>query len=161
MPTSGETQQALSRLLSDELQSARELQRTLDQEFDALSQGEADRITEITAQKQLQTLRLGQHLQARDRFLAEHKLPAGQQGTDAIVKRLPADAAAANLWQELQSVGRRLRERNEVNGGIIAHGQRHVRQALAILSGQSGTGDTYGPEGTSCPGQLSQALAKA
>lgn len=161
MPVSVEKLQVLARLLSDEIESARRLLLTLKQELDALRQGDADSIAEITAQKQRQTLELAQCLESRDHFLAQHALPSGQRGTEAIIDQLPAEAQASVLWRELQSVGRQLRDHNEVNGGIIAHGQRHLRQAVAILSGQSGRGDTYGPEGTCRNGQLSQALAKA
>lgn len=161
MSISGEKQQVLTRLLAAELKSARQLQMTLNQEFEALSKGDADGIAEIIAQKQCQTLELAQHLQSRDTFLAGLALPAGQPGTEAIIAQLPADTQASNLWRELQSAGQRLRDSNEVNGGMIAHSQRHLQQAVAILRGQAGRGDTYGREGAHRPGRLSQSLAKA
>ena len=161
MPISSTQHQALSHLLSTELESARVLLRTLEQEFAALSRGDAESIAEATAEKQRQTLRMGQHLQMRDRFLSDNACSGGQQGTDALIAQLPVDAGAAILWRDLQQVALQLRDKNEINGGIIAHGQRHLRQAVAILSGQSVNGDTYGPQGNRCAGQPSQAFAKA
>lgn len=155
------TQQRLSQLLAAELTEARNLADTLDLEYEALCLGDAEQIARIAVQKQQQTVKMAGLLQQRDSFLVSSALPPGRQGMDQLTGRLPTDSAALGIWRELRQFADELRKKNEVNGSIIAHSQRHLDQAVAILSGQTGTGDTYGPRGKHCAGQVSQALAKA
>lgn len=151
----------LSQLLAAELAEARNLAATLDLEYEALCLGDAQQIIRIAEQKQQQTVKMAALAQQRDGCLASSSLPPGRRGMAQLAARLPADSAALDKWRELRRLTDQLRNKNEVNGSIIAHSQRHLEQAVAILSGQTGTGDTYGPRGKHCAGQSSQALAKA
>ena len=150
----------LLQLLSAELESARNLLQLLEQEHQVLVKGEAEAIRSISEQKQAQIRLLGEQLLLRDRFLAAHQLPAGKQGTDLFIEQAPASSEIEKCWSQIQELATQLNDRNEVNGGIVALAQRHVRQALNILTCHTEQNTTYGPAGQQT-GRSPQSLAKA
>jgi len=149
----------LQRLLSAELESARELLQLLAQEHQILIKGEADAIRSISELKQAQIKLLGDQLLMRDRFLLAQQLPVGKRGTDIFIQQVAESSAIEKCWHQLQELAAQLNDRNEVNGGIVALAQRHVRQALNILTCGSEQNDTYGPAGQHS-GRSPQSLAK-
>ncbi|MCB1829592.1 MAG: flagellar protein FlgN [Gammaproteobacteria bacterium] len=159
LPVSTSDSRQLLQMLAAERKTAGELLRLLEQEHRVLVQGEAEAIRSISLQKQAQINQLGEQLQQRDRFLAVRALPAGKAGTDLIVELLPADSEIDECWRQLQALAAQLNDRNEVNGGIVALAQRHVRQALNILTCHTEQNTTYGPAGQQT-GRMPQSLAK-
>ena len=154
--------QHLSRLLGREIDCARELLQTLALEYQALTQADTDRIESVAADKRLQLQQLQQCLLEQDRLLQRlGSTGAGPQGIERLlVQASPRDGLHAQ-WEELRAVTRQLREQNEINGGIVSLGQRHVRQALELLTGRSSDGDTYGPGGGRRSTPAPKTLAKA
>ncbi|MCB1752185.1 MAG: flagellar protein FlgN [Gammaproteobacteria bacterium] len=160
LPAAKEDAGRLSKLLAVELESARTLLHILEQEHQALVNGESEEISAISEQKQTHIKSFGEQLLLRDRFLTGHQLPTGSAGTDLFVEQVPADSELALRWRQMQELAVRLNDCNEINGGIVALAQRHVRQALNILTCHTEQNSTYGPAGQQM-GRSPQSLAKA
>lgn len=161
MPLTPRQPQQLASLLSAEIACAQDLLQILEQEYQALTQAQTDQIESISAAKQQQMQQLQQRLLERDRFLLRLSLAPGKRGMDLYLKQTPPQHHSQSLWEELQALARRLREQNEINGGIVSLGQRYVQQALNLLTGRSSSGDTYGPAGGHRSAHQAQTLAKA
>ena len=149
----------LLRLLSAELESSQKLLQLLEQEHQVLIKGDAEAIHAISRQKQVQIQLLGEQLLARDRFLATHQLPAGNEGAELFIEQSAESSEIKQCWNQIQQLATQLNDRNEVNGGIVALAQRHVRQALNILTCHTEQNSTYGPAGQRS-GRSPQSLAK-
>ena len=151
----------LTHMLPAELECARQLLDTLAVEHQALIRGDADSISAASSLKLQQMQRFQHLLSERDRILIKFGFPPGKEGTDAILSSGPADAATLENWEELKKMAVRLRDSNDLNGSIVALGQRHVQQALDILIGRAEENQTYGPAGDRSKGHRSNSLAKA
>jgi len=149
----------LMQLLSAELERARNLHQTLEQERQILVKGDPSAIRSISEKKQAQISALGEQLLLRDRFLAAHQLPAGKEGTELFIKQMADGSGVEKCWNQIQQLAIELNDRNEVNGGIVALAQRHVHQALDILTCQTEKNPTYGPAGQQT-NRSPQSLAK-
>ena len=161
MDLTSEHHQIFCRSLQEELKTGRELLQVIEQEHEFLIQGDPEEIEAASNQKRQRVQQLQRQVSERDQFLAQHSFPAGKEGMESLLQQTPPDSPARRYWQELQLLATMLQKQNEINGGILALGQRHIRQALEILTGQMGASLTYGPEGNHRPGCNSQSLVKA
>ena len=152
---------SLSQMLPAELDCARKLLDTLAVEHAALIRGDADSISAASSLKLQQMKEFQCLLSERDRFLVRLGFPTGKEGIEALLESSTADHPTRENWAELQKIALRLRDGNELNGGIVALEQRHVQQALDILTGRAGEDQTYGPAGSRSNGHQSNSLAKA
>ncbi len=147
MQLSAQDQQRLSVLLQSELEAILQLQQLLEQEYQILSSSENPEQIEQISQEKLTLLKQVDQLFAnRQRFLQELGL---QESTtlEALISRLPADCELASQFAKLQDAAKEVHRQNQINGGIVTHGQRYVRQTLDILHGKTEALQTYGPEG--------------
>lgn len=151
----------LSQILPAELDCARKLLDTLAVEHAALIRGDADSISAASSLKLQQMKEFQRLLSERNRFLARLGFPPGKEGTEALLESGPTDHATRENWEELQQLALRLRDGNDLNGGIVALEQRHVQQALDILTGRAGETQTYGPAGGRSAGHQPNSIAKA
>ena len=154
-------EQIFCQFLQRELATGQELLKVVKQEQESLIEGDPEQIEAASNRKRQQVLELQQQVSERDRFLKQLALPTGRRGTSILVQQLAPESLAQKYWGELQQLAARLQKQNEINGGIMALGQRHVRQALELLTGQTGASLTYGPEGNHRPGRNTQSLLKA
>ena len=148
------------RLLSAELGSAEQLMRVLEREHQLLIQGDADEIRAVSREKQTLVREMTQQLLVRDRFLERLGLPTGNEGAGRFIECADTAAGLQQIWQQIGRLAPQLHDQNEINGGIVAAAQRHVREALNILIDQNEQCPTYGPGG-SAAGRSPQSLAKA
>lgn len=137
----------LLQLLSAELQSAESLFELLQQEHRLLISGEAEAIQNISARKHAQIKQLSEQLLTRDRFLKTLQLPRGKEGIELFIQLTEESGSIRRCWEQIQKLAAELRDRNEVNGGIVTLAQRHVRQALNLLTCHSENNTTYGRAG--------------
>lgn len=151
----------LSQMLPAELECARKLLDTLAAEHAALIRGDADSISAASSLKLRQMKEFQCLLSERNRYLARIGFPPGKEGTEALLESGPVDRPTRENWEELQKMALRLRDGNDLNGGIVALEQRHVQQALDILTGRVGENQTYGPAGGRSSGHQPNSLAKA
>ena len=152
---------ALSEMLPAELECAGKLLDTLAAEHAALIRGDADAISAASSLKLEQMKAFQCLLSERNRYLARFGFPPGREGTEALLESGPADRPTRENWEKLQKMALRLRDGNDLNGGIVALEQRHVQQALDILTGRVMENQTYGPAGGRGSGHQSNSLAKA
>ncbi|PLY16610.1 MAG: hypothetical protein C0631_03160 [Sedimenticola sp.] len=148
-------------ILTVELESAQKLDKILDKEHRALTSGDPEQILAAADDKQRQMQETLKFLTERNRFLQSLQLSPGKTGSEQFLDRLPADVPARALWQEIEALAHVLRDKNEINGGIVSLAQRHTRQALDILSGKMYSSDTYGKGGERQSGPSSPPIAKA
>lgn len=137
----------LLQLLSAELQSAESLLDLLQQEHQLLISGEAEAIRAISVKKHTQIQLLSEQLLTRDRFLKTLQLPNGKEGIELLIQQSGGSSPLARVWEQVQKLAAELHDRNEINGGIVALAQRHVRQALNLLTCHSEQNSTYGRAG--------------
>ena len=161
MGLSNALQVELSSHLEAELGCARTLLVTLEREYAALTGSDPEEIEQVTSRKQQHMVEMTALLAHRDHFLKQQGLSPGKAGTEELISHTSDDSVAARNWQALQKVASKLQRRNETNGGIIAMGQRHVKQALDIITGHTGESNTYGREGNQQARRSPQTLAKA
>jgi len=153
---------SLSQMLPAELDCARKLLDTLAAEHAALIRGDADAINSASTLKLQQMKAFQCLLSERDRFLVRLGFSPGKEGTEALLESGPADHPTRENWEELQKTALRLRDGNDLNGGIVALEQQHVQQALDILTGRTGGEEqTYSSAGGRSNGHQSNSLAKA
>ncbi len=161
MRLSNDQKETLARLLTTELAEATRLLEILQREVDILGRKEPDPLEAVSKEKLSQMQRLARQLVERDRFLTGIGLPKGKTGTDLLLQGMPREHELVARWSELLRLGDQLKKQNEINGNIVAVSQRHIRQALDILSGKTGTPQLYGREGETHSAAQRNSLAKA
>jgi flagellar biosynthesis/type III secretory pathway chaperone len=122
------------RLLAAELDGARRLLAVLQREQQVLTGRDSEAVEQCAQDKHQALGALQQLALARRRFTAT--LAAGT---------LPDECAPT--WRALEQALAELRRLNEVNGALVQRRLQHTRRALAILRGQSGDNEVYGPRG--------------
>jgi len=146
------THQRLAEVLDREIETARALAATLDEERTALTGVSADAVTAIAAQKIERLVRI-ETLETQRRELcaaASISLPNRRRGMPPLMADV-SDAitgvsdAIAERWQVLLDLIAGCRSANEVNGYIINARRGQVGQLINLLRG--GASVTYGPHG--------------
>ncbi|MES9903442.1 MAG: flagellar protein FlgN [Sedimenticola sp.] len=150
----------LLRLLSMELQCTENLSTVLKQEHLALTESDPDQIIAISERKKVLIEQMGRHLADRQGFLASLGLNSDRKSVDTLLGSLPEAEAAYAVWRQLMEMAAQLNKSNQINGGIITLGSRHIRQTIDILTGNQSAGDTYNPKGRQSD-TTSRSLARA
>ena len=147
-----DTHQRLAGVLDREIETARALAATLDEERTALTGLIADAVTAVASQK-IELLARIETLEAQRRELcdaASISLPNRRHGRTPLITGM-SDAIAgvsdaiAEQWQVLLELIAGCRIANEVNGYIINARRGQVGQLINLLRG--GAPVTYGPRG--------------
>ncbi len=150
----------LTRLLNTELQCANGLISLLEREHQALTGSDPEQIIAISEEKQTRLGQMQQHLADRQGFLGSLGLKGDRETVEALLHQQTNADTLQQTWQQLMTTATRLSNNNQVNGGIITLGHRHIKEALGILTGHNSSNDTYGPEGRQGD-PTSRSLAKA
>jgi flagellar biosynthesis/type III secretory pathway chaperone len=130
-----------------ELKEVRSLRQLLDQEYEILSSADdPSRIEQISVEKLELIRRVDNLFGIRNRFLQEAGLSTADD-LQSLLDELPATSELAQRFGALEEAVKEMHRQNQINGNIVSHGQRYVRQTLDILHGKSETLQTYGPEG--------------
>ncbi len=147
MQLTHEQRGVLSSLIAAELEMARAMLDLLKSEHEVLNAGDPDAIKSASTSK-LEHMRLmEQNINGRNRLLQELGLSTDEHGIEEAVTAIGSDSQLQANWNELKSIAKQLQRQNEINGNIIAIGQRRVKQALDILSGKDGLTGTYSQQG--------------
>jgi flagellar biosynthesis protein FlgN len=147
--------------LDAELAAALELLKTLEDERTALKGTDAQALDRAGALKVAALARFEQLEQKRrligrahglksdDRAAFEHWIDAldRQTSSQAPGTLIRPGATLQATWRRLLELTGQCRDANQVNGLIVSHRQRQIRQLLGLLRGAGGA-DTYGPSGT-------------
>lgn len=147
MQLTSEQRGTLSSLIVSELEMAKTMLGLLKSEHAVLVAGDPEAIKSASNQK-LEHMRLmEQNINSRSRFLQQLGLSSDEQGIEDAVAAIEQDNKLHSNWNELKATAKQLQKQNEINGGIIAIGQRRVKQALDILSGKESLTGTYSQQG--------------
>ena len=133
-------------LLDREIELARSLAMTLDEEKIALT-GNAPQVVEDKAAEKMRLFRGIEQLESERRSLCDN--PAAPGNATTVVAR----------WRSLMQLLAGCRAANELNGHIIRVRQHQIRQLIDIVRGQQAP-LTYDPQGKSFAKAL-RALARA
>ena len=147
MQLTQQQREALASLINNELEMANTMLELLKREHAALTAENPDSI-KTTSQQKLEHMQLmEQNIGQRNRFLQELQLSADEQGIEDAVTAAGQNSQLNTNWNKLKQIAKELQKQNEINGGIIAMGQRRVKQALDILSGKENLTGTYSQQG--------------
>ncbi|WP_029135060.1 flagella synthesis protein FlgN [Sedimenticola selenatireducens] len=160
MNLSAEQQNRLSQIISTELNCAHSLAEILQREQNALKSHDPEQVLDISREKQQTVDQMQECGRQRDRLLTSLGVAGGSTGINKLIQTNSA-ATCAGLWRQLEAIAGKLREQNEINGGILALSQRHNKQALDLLCGRTDSRNTYGARGQHNQDQSGHSLAKA
>lgn len=124
------------------LHGLNELKPLLEQEQQALTGRDAERVERIAADKLALLRQLEQSVQARDRLQTAAGVGPGIDGGRRLVLAV-ADDALQSDWNALDALAHEVARLNEDNGRLVQQAQRDTRNALGILTGRSAQDDTY------------------
>ena len=144
----------VEQLLQREIDCARKLVHTLDQEYASLMQRDVDRLEAIVSQKRDIVTELESLGQQRDALLTV---------TTTADPTIPfnGDKRLSNLWDELKSLAQQCQDKNRVIGGIVEIGYRQSKQALDILHGVTANSELYDRSGRTTKPGASHPIIKA
>ena len=150
----------LQRILDRSLECANRLLDLLRDERSALQSQDTEQLRAVTASKEQCVQRL-ESLEAERRSLCA---AAGHGGNKAGMKDMLAwcdrSSAVTRAWNRLLQRIRQCDALNQTNGAVGRVRYEHVMSALAVLSGNSGGGALYGPEGEQTGRLERRALAR-
>lgn len=135
--------------LKAEIEALHQFVIILQSEQNALTEGNIDRLLEISRTKSEQVVRLSQ-------LSTSHFSNQGNVATipDEIARTLhEADPdgqyALAQNWEKLLELAKQAKYLNDMNGAMIEVQVKHNQQALAILQEAATQNSLYGPDGHS------------
>lgn len=147
--------QAMAEILADELATARLLLDSLHAERDALAANRVEQLETLAEQKQ----GLAERLESLARRRRSALLESGVGDSfDAWVK---AQHALQRNWSAIIDILENCQQLNRTNGRVVDQLQRRTRNTLALLQGQSGIQELYGPGGKTESSSGSQILSRA
>jgi flagellar biosynthesis/type III secretory pathway chaperone len=147
MQLTSEQRETLSSLIAGELEMAKGMLVLLESEHATLTEGNPDTIQSASHKKLEHMQLMEQNISSRNQFLLNLGLTADEQGIEQAVAVAGQNSKLDSDWNELKDTAKKLQKQNEINGGIIALGQRQVKQALDILSGKENLTGTYSQQG--------------
>ena len=152
----------LAASLKSELVSLREFVVILQNEQDALTLGDAERLNLLLADKTRLATRLAACANERTRLLASLALSADRDGMKQWLSRPQSDAPnLGKTWEEILTQATRAQELNANNGILIASRLQHNQQALNALLAASNQAALYGPDGQTHTGGKGRSLGSA
>lgn len=119
-----------------------ELKPLLEQERQALTGHDPERVERIAGDKLTLLRQLEQSVQARDRLQTAAGLGPGIEAGRRLVLAV-ADTALERDWNALDTLAREVAQLNDDNGRLVQQAQRDTRTALGILTGRPLQDDTY------------------
>jgi flagellar biosynthesis/type III secretory pathway chaperone len=119
----------------------------LKNEHAALTAENPDSIKATSLEKLQHMQLMEQNIRQRNQFLQRLELTPDEQGIEAAVVAAGESSQLNSNWNKLKEIAKQLQKQNEINGGIIAIGQRRIKQALDILSGKENLTGTYSQNG--------------
>lgn len=123
-------------LFEDDIGTTRTLLELLDQELEALSEADLQRLQTLLNQKQPLLAQLAQHATQRSQLLAAQQLSPDRDGLSALAER---DAEAGPLLLEkgdqLAALIEQCQASNQRNGRVIKANQASTGQMVRLLRG--------------------------
>ena len=127
------TQQEIRQVIQEEIECARMLLQSLDQEYAALAEHHADALEGVVSVKQERIQQLELVSRQREKLLKPYSGETVDNNNQHY--QFNGDKQITELWNELVSVAEKCREKNRVNGSIVELVSKQSRHALDILHG--------------------------
>lgn len=139
------------------------LSKLLLQEETALTEQNLAATEEIAAEKDQLTTQVEQAEKLRQSLCVQLQIKPDKQGMQHWLKTRPVEMQqqVTSLWQQITHLGQKCSSQNQINGILVAHLQRHTRDALAILRGAVTEQDSYSQTGIHENKQNQKIIAKA
>lgn len=132
----------------------------IEQEFQALSERQLDRLEALLGTKQILLKQLDQHAQQRTALLQAHGLRADLQGLQALAAQLPDGEELLALSSRLAQLMEQCKTHNVRNGQIIQANRFVVGKLLNVLQGTSAP-TLYNRRGSQTGGGYQRPLSSA
>ncbi|MGE6321173.1 flagella synthesis protein FlgN [Pseudomonas oryzihabitans] len=132
----------------------------IEQEFQALSERQLDRLEALLGTKQILLKQLDQHAQQRTLLLQTHGLRADLQGLQALAAQLPDGEELLALSNRLAQLMEQCKAHNVRNGQIIQANRFVVGKLLNVLQGTSAP-TLYNRRGSQTGGGYQRPLSSA
>ncbi|RED01882.1 flagella synthesis protein FlgN [Ectopseudomonas oleovorans] len=132
----------------------------IEQEFQALSERQLDRLEALLGTKQILLKQLDQHAQQRTALLQAHGLRADLQGLQALAARQPDGEELLALSSRLAQLMEQCKAHNVRNGQIIQANRFVVGKLLNVLQGTSAP-TLYNRRGSQTGGGYQRPLSSA
>lgn len=148
-PITGKKFNELLQFTQHELELMQSFAQVLGREEAALTDNDADRLTNITDEKNTLLIKILDIEKTRNNSLAASGYSADLEGMRSLLSSADAPKELALAWQALLDLSSRAQENNRTNG-ILIHRQLNRNQAtLNILQQNSQGGAIYGADGQS------------
>jgi len=145
-------------LLREEEGALRVFLDLLRHERQALLDGDAETLQEITSGKSAASQRLDQIEKRRKDLQAEAGVAPGKAGFETWLAQQAGSSSLHSAWQSLLRLAEQARDLNLGNGGLIALRMQHNQQALAVLLGSGEQTALYGADGQTRTGGAGRSL---
>jgi flagella synthesis protein FlgN len=150
--------QRIALLLEAESSQLRKFLDLLEREEAVLVSGDTDGLLSITKEKNERYRQL-QHLHDdRSILIARFGQGNGDSAIRSVCAKLPKALAR---WDEVLSLAERAKERNQINGQLIAKHMQHNQAALSVLLSAADHPQLYNADGQARPSSGGRMLASA
>ena len=137
-------------VLKDIYAYLQQLKVTLDNEHEALSSQNLEKLNEFAEAKQLLIENLEDLDGERKKILADAGMELGKTGVEDYLSRFSSGKnELVRIWEAISKLSRECEKQNNVNGVIIESQRRRTETALDILKGNSGESELYSKKGKS------------
>lgn len=122
--------------VSQGLVSMERLVAIMEEETEALTRLNPQRLDEVVQRKLAQLRELEKSVTLRERLQKSLGLKPGLAGGTAFVDKPTTPQALRTQWQSYCELAQRLEQRNNLNGQLARQGAQSTRQALGMLTGR-------------------------
>lgn len=154
--------QRAQQAITAQLQQTTQLLELLKQEFEMLKDRKADKLEELSVQKQAVVDTLEQLNQDWQTTLRTENIKIGiAEITQALESADPAASLGlVQSWQSLSEQAKACHRQNQINGTVLVLRHQATQQTIDLLRGQQDDA-TYDPQGKRKPGGEGHTIAKA
>lgn len=151
----------LAGIIDDCREHTSRLEDLLDRELEALEAQDAEKLEEIAGRKQSLVSALDGLETERRALAAAAGCDIDGPGMEELLALCGADAGLADAWQALLETAARCERNNRRNGAISLIRREQMRNAIAVLSGNTDVAPVYGPAGMEFGSSEPRELARA
>lgn len=154
-------EQQFGSLLNDETTAMLYLKDVLQQEYQALLDGDISVIECVTERKNQALIAQDQSTQSRKYFAAQCCADPSEAGVAQLIASYSNRGELEASFTQLSSLAKQCQEANRANGRLIAEKQQQALMALDILRQTNKTMPTYSVQGKADSTPSSKSLGKA
>lgn len=130
---------AVQQLISQDIQTSGALLKLLKEEHQVLQQRDHTRLGSLIGEKQVLMAQLEQSAKQRSgwvNFLVQRTRLSNEVCWDRLLQELDA-VTLPPLWKEFQDLVEDCKKHNDLNGKMIARGQKTLQKLMGLMRGQT------------------------